>query len=868
MSGPLNDNWYYSKSGTGQPVGPLSWEQLCIAAQNGVLLPADAVWNPGLPDWVPASDVAGLFRQQPLATGARPSTPVTPPSTNTASVAPSARGRRSNLLAWLIPVIALVIVGAGFGTYFGFFYDNHGSSSAGGAGGTASGGPATGGGTETTEGGAANAGLGKAEFKVPEAASIVATTAWGEVPANQLIVVLKEGADYKDAERVAEAVGGSVVGEVEFINLYQIEFPGSTEAELQAAVNTAQADENVELATASQQVYPDIEIWGVRQDPLNDPAYQGNFGKGYGLIGVDKAWKYIKGSGMHLWGVTVGVVDSGLYTPSGEFEGDVNISYPTQGNGSRTTPVKEKTATGAQYEDPDGSHGTAVAGLIGADAENGGQAGIASVLGNKLTLSVTDHRSPPYGDKGVPADPNDPTVVTYPSGNSYAIGSMVAILKQVEAGAKVINCSWGNRADNPNAVLASAYKKFFEKMSREHPDVLFVCSAGNDGKARNGAERFPSGLSLPNMITVGNVLNDGSVAPSSNKKNDTPGQEYEVTLAAPGDEAVRSVGKDGTVHAGQEEVAPGWWTSGGTSMAAPQVSAAAALLLSINPDLSAGQIKELLTSTARPGPEELGGKILAIDAAVLEVINQQREKQGFPRVTAEELENGAVIDAVAISIDSEPNTYTIKGIVKVLPSVEGADILISGTSGVEISGETTQHLDQAGEVVWEKVYIPGDMAVITVTRKDNDASSVITFEKFDLNGIWTGSLTITDIIFDEAGEQAAAEQGCDLRQVIAALKGQTFPNRLDISVDESGNGTAIMLLDFSALDEDASAEPMNWAVSYAGSTVNFQSESSSAGAGSMTATVARNGETLVMEGTLVLADQGITMTASWTVTKQ
>lgn len=856
-SGSMTEGWYYVNRATGAQTGPVSWEQLYAATRTGAVGPDDLVWNPALPEWLPARQVPGLFQAD--VPGHAAASPAYAPA-----AAPRSR-RRTNLLAWLIPTIAVVIVGAGLGTYFGFFYGKDEITTAQNSTTTLAGTDSTG----ATGDGQASSGLGKAEIQVPDPAKLIETSAWGEVPANQLVVVLVDGAKKKDAERVAKAVGGAVVGEVEYINLYQIEFPGTTEAELQTAVDTAKADEKVELATVTEQVYPDVEIWGVRQSPLNDPAYQGRNGEGYGLVGVDKAWKYIKGSGMHLWGVNVGVVDSGVYTPSGEFEGDVNISYPTAGNGQLSSPAKGKTDAGVQYEDPDGSHGTAVAGIIGADGENGGQAGIASVLGNKLTVSVTNQYAPPYGNHEVPADPNDPTVVTYPSGKSYAIGAMTAILKQVESGAKVINCSWGNRVDNPSPTTAAAYKKFFEKLSREHPDVLFVCSAGNDGKVRKGSERYPSGLNLPNMITVGNIMNDGSVAPSSNMKNGTAGQEYEVTLAAPGDEAVRSVGKDGTVHAGTEEVSPGWYVSGGTSMAAPQVSAAAALLLSINPNLTAGQIKDLLTSTARPGPEELGGKTLAIDAAVLEVINQQREKQGFPRVTAEELENGSVIDAVATSIDSEPNTYMVKAIVKVLPSVEGADIVISGTGGVEISGETAQHIDQAGDVVWEKVYIPGDGAILTVTRKDNDASSVITFEKFDLNGIWNGTFTITDIVLNEEGEQAAAEQGCNL-DFVEALKGAVFPLRLDISVDESGAGTGTMVLDTSSMSDEGggSAQTMELTVSYAGSTVNFQVMSSEMAGATMTGTVAKKADALVMDGSFVVTDQGITMTAAWTVTKQ
>jgi len=85
----------------------------------------------------------------------------------------------------------------------------------------------------------------------------------------------------------------------------------------------------------------------------------------------------------------------------------------------------------------------------------------------------------------------------------------VALNKQIETGATIINCSWGNANVDPRT--ATTYKKYFKKMAQDHPDVLFVCSGGNTGTALDGARRIPSGLALPNMITVGAVDNDGTL---------------------------------------------------------------------------------------------------------------------------------------------------------------------------------------------------------------------------------------------------------------------------------------------------------------------------------------------------------------------
>jgi hypothetical protein len=62
---------------------------------------------------------------------------------------------------------------------------------------------------------------------------------------------------------------------------------------------------------------------------------------------------------------------------------------------------------------------------------------------------------------------------------------------------------------------------------------------------------------------------------------------------------------------------------GGTSMAAPQVTAAAILIRSIDPCLTAGQIKQILVETSSPGPADLGGCILSVGNATAETIRHR-----------------------------------------------------------------------------------------------------------------------------------------------------------------------------------------------------------------------------------------------------
>jgi hypothetical protein len=66
----MENGWYYTRQG--QPVGPISREQLQQLAASHQLLPTDLVWAPGQPDWVPASSISGLLDTAPAAFSPNP----------------------------------------------------------------------------------------------------------------------------------------------------------------------------------------------------------------------------------------------------------------------------------------------------------------------------------------------------------------------------------------------------------------------------------------------------------------------------------------------------------------------------------------------------------------------------------------------------------------------------------------------------------------------------------------------------------------------------------------------------------------------------------------------------------------------------
>ncbi|MFJ3949679.1 S8 family serine peptidase [Streptomyces libani] len=136
----------------------------------------------------------------------------------------------------------------------------------------------------------------------------------------------------------------------------------------------------------------------------------------------------------------------------------------------------------------------------------------------------------------------------------------------VDHGAKVINMSFagGSLNDQEKSAVSYALKK----------DVLLVAGSGNDGSDK---PLYPA--AEPGVLAVGAVAKDGKVLDKSN-------YGPHIRLIAPG-ESIYSAG-----------TSPKYRQATGTSDATAYVSAAAALVRSKFPDLTAGQVANRLTKTA------------------------------------------------------------------------------------------------------------------------------------------------------------------------------------------------------------------------------------------------------------------------------
>ena len=561
---------------------------------------------------------------------------------------------------------------------------------------------------------------------------IVNTQKWGYVPANQVIIIFYDDVDKAAAQKAVQEMGGTIVGELEFINLYQVETADKTDTQLNATLAAVSGMDGVEL------VFPNVpsfgsDATGTPCSPLKDPAYADPANAHYNIIGMENAWKIIKGSGVSLNKVNVGVLDEAFYTGSDEFGGKVKLSGDTTDD-----PVKNNN----QIVNGGFTHGTKVAHVIGADPENSGMVGVAGVLEENLNINVKNvfDANPHY--TATQADAQDLTQFTHPAnGVAYIDKTLVYLKKMVDDGATVINCSFNFKPPSDNyEPIVKAYEKFFKKMQETKPNVIFVASAGNSGNADksqgalNGKNDCPAGIKLPNVITVGAVNNDGSRADFSSFASD----DAEVTLSAPGVQMVV-----GTDENGQPIKA------NGTSFSAPQVTSAIALLQSINPELNAGEIKELLVKTAAPGittgdqsipiPEGMGAGVLRVDQAVLQAINDMREKKNLPPYEMQQLLD---ISTVTLTAKGSGLDYTLSAHI---PASLGssADVKIEVIGQHSLKGDTTQPVPVGSDATWE-VTLDKDEVFVRVKRLDNGACAYMTLSpEASVAGMYTASGTQT-----------------------------------------------------------------------------------------------------------------------------
>ncbi len=296
----------------------------------------------------------------------------------------------------------------------------------------------------------------------------------------------------------------------------------------------------------------------------NDP----NFGSQYhhNKINSQAAWEVSTGSKQ----VVVAIIDTGVNYK----HPDIAPNYwSNPGESGVDAKGKDKSSNGLDDDgngyiddfrgwdfvnndnDPDDDlgHGTHCAGIIGAKGDNG-----KAVSGVNWDVSLVGLK-----------------FINGKTGEGDTVGAVKAIEYAVQMGFPITSNSWGGEvdslpSDSDEDILRDAIK------AAEAKGILFIAAAGNSSSDNDKKPTLPASYPISNILSVAASTGGDSLAFFSNYGAQT------VDIAAPGSNILSTVLGTGTQK------------MSGTSMAAPVVAGAAALLKAAHPEWKATEIKQRL----------------------------------------------------------------------------------------------------------------------------------------------------------------------------------------------------------------------------------------------------------------------------------
>lgn len=490
-------------------------------------------------------------------------------------------------------------------------------------------------------------------------------------------------------------------------------------------INPKAAIEALSKHPAVKYAEPDYQLraLGVPDDTLfSDLWGMNNTGQTSGVVDADidavEAWDITTGSS----DIIVGVIDTGvdythpdlqanMWVNPGEIAGD---GIDNDGNGYIDDIYGINAITGDGDPMDDQSHGSHVSGTLGATGNNS-----QGVVGVNHQVSIAGCKFLSAAGTGSTSDAIE------------CVDYFVA-LKNAGHNVRVTNNSWGGGGFSQ--ALADSIT------DSENADILFVAAAGNDGVDNDINPHYPSSYEHDSILAVANTTHTDEMA------WDSQWGLTSVDMGAPGS-AILS-----TIPGG------GYASYSGTSMATPHVAGAAALVLSINPNLTAIELKQLLMDSGDYNTNLDGLTVAATRLNVHQALLDADPEPGFklsvaPRsqeivagdTASYELSISSIAQwdgVVDLSLDS-----TIEGTVLSANTAQpGETITISVPTTAQTSwGDYSITVNASSDELEQQLMV--DLYVLPqgLTEFNYENDSTVSIPDNDANGI-TSVITINDDI--------------------------------------------------------------------------------------------------------------------------
>lgn len=275
--------------------------------------------------------------------------------------------------------------------------------------------------------------------------------------------------------------------------------------------------------------------------------------------------------------ITVGVIDTGVRADHRDLQNVIvdPIRITEEGGIATAAPVSQ-----ADMDDPKG-HGTHVAGIIGAQANN--NFGISGLSYNANIMPIQ-----------LPQKDNGKMSAAAAKAAFYYVAAGNNLTNAQKKNVRVINVSLGSAQSAKQA--ADFMKTISDPLSRLNDSgTLVVVAAGNQsGEAKVPYYSVPAyGASeIKNLLAVINLApNETDVTAEPHRyltSNYNVGNRHDCEISAPGTGIFSTYSQGDNTYTNMT----------GTSQAAPIVSATAALMFAVNPNLTPEQVKQIILETA------------------------------------------------------------------------------------------------------------------------------------------------------------------------------------------------------------------------------------------------------------------------------